>query len=174
MNSTVLYIATSLDGYIAGNNDDMAWLTPYEGGEYGYEEFLATVGVIIEGRRTYDVSVERGFVKEAHPVPSLILSHTSPPVPDGLNITFIQGDAEEILSRAKKMTDKKIWIVGGAAVAQLFMDAGLIDEYIITHVPVILGSGVKLFKDKSQSAKLILKDMKKFENGLVQFTYVRK
>lgn len=174
MNKTVLYIATSLDGYIAGDNDDMAWLSPFEGGEYGYKEFLSTVGVIIEGKRTYDLSVERGFVNEAHPVPSLVLSHSSPQVPEGITVTFVEGAAESILARAKKMTDKKIWIVGGAKVARLFMKAGLIDEYIITLIPVVLGKGIKLFEEMPQSTELVLKDTKTFDKGLVQLIYDRK
>jgi dihydrofolate reductase len=169
---TILYIAVSLDGFIAGSNDDLSWLEPYEGGEYGFGAFIAGIGAMIEGRRTYDVVVEGGFAEAGHPVPSFILTHHPPATtPDGIDVTFVSGDVGSILAQAKARTDKDIWIVGGAQVAQMFINAGLIDRYILTIIPVFLGAGTLLFKNITHTGALELVETKTFENGLAQLIY---
>ncbi len=172
MSRTILYIATSLDGFIAGPNDDLSWLEPYEGGEYGFEAFISGIGAMIEGRRTYDVSVEGGFVEVGHPVPALILTHHRPAAaPAGIDVTFVSGDAESILAQARARTEKDIWIVGGAQVARMFVNAGLVDEYVLTLVPVFLGAGIPLFEDIANPRPLELQETETFDKGLVQLTY---
>jgi dihydrofolate reductase len=175
MSKTILYIAISLDGFIAGENDDLSWLEPYEGEEYDFEAFIAGVGAMIEGRRTYDVAVEGGFVEVGHPVPSFVLTHHPPTtVPGGIDVTFASGDAKSILAQARAKTEKDIWIVGGAQVARMFVNEDLVDEYVLTIVPVFLGAGIRLFENitNTQSA-LTLQETKTFDKGLVQLIYRR-
>jgi dihydrofolate reductase len=172
MSKTILYIATSLDGFIAGEGDDLSWLEPYEGGEYGFEAFISGIGAMIEGRRTYDVAVAGGFAEVGHPVPALIVTHHPPTTaPAGVDVTFVSGDAESILAQAKARTDKDIWLVGGAQVARLFVNAGLVDEYVLTVVPVFLGAGIPLFEDIANPRPLELQETKTFDKGLVQLIY---
>lgn len=171
MNTTVLYIGASLDGFIAGPNDDLSWLDPYHDVEYGYEEFFLRIGAIILGRRTYDIEVQRGW-EDAHPVPKFVLSRdSSKQKPSRDDITFTHDDIADVLKASKKMTDKDIWIEGGANVAQQFLKRGILDEIIITIVPVILGGGIRLFDNIGAEIPLKLQEVKRFDKGLVQLAY---
>lgn len=171
MSKTILYIATSLDGFIAGKNDDLSWLDPYNDVDYGFPQFFSRIGAIIEGRRTYDVTEKLGFAN-AHKVPHLIVSHGTPSkVPEGMEATFVQGDAADILKQAKRRTSKDVWVVGGAQIARQFFAQGLIDEFILTLVPVLLGDGIRLFDHGGSPAGCSLQGVKTFDKGLVQSTY---
>lgn len=117
----------------------------------GSNEFFAGIGAIIEGRRTYDIEVRNGW-ENAHPVPTFIAA---------------------VVARAKQVTGKDIWIVGGAHVAQQFLDRGLIDRMIISIVPVVLGEGVRLFGRTSAPVELEFQGTRTLEEGLVQITYGR-
>jgi dihydrofolate reductase len=172
MSKTILYIATSLDGFIAGPNDDLSWLEPYEGEEYWFEAFISGIGAMIEGRRTYDVAVTGGFAEVGHPVPAFIVTHhPSTTTPDGIDVTFVSGDAESILAQARARTEKDIWLVGGAQVARLFINAGLVDEYVLTLIPVFLGAGIRLFEGIANPRPLVLQETRTFAKGLAQLIY---
>ncbi len=171
MSKAILYIASSLDGYIAGPDDDLSWLSPYQGIEYGYEEFLAKIGAVIKGRKTYDIEVKNGW-ENAYSVPQFVLSKDTPE-PSGSGVTFTHEDIAKVLQMAKQMTDKDIWIEGGANVAQQFINRGLVDEIILTVVPVILGDGIRLFDNIHKRLGLSLTDVKRFDKGLVQLIYSR-
>src|SRR5919106_1506256 len=106
MTKTILYIATSLDGFVARKNDDISWLFPYNDVDYGYDEFFSHIGAIIQGRRTYDIEVQHGWEK-AHPVPTFVLSHDIPEkTPKRSDVVFTHEDIAEVLKKAKKLTDK--------------------------------------------------------------------
>lgn len=161
----------SLDGFVAGKDDDILWLSPYEDVDYGYNEFFATVGAIIEGRRTYDMGVKQGW-GNVHPVPTFILTHKAPAEkPANPDTVFTSDDLQEVLRQAKEKTDKNIWISGGAHVAQEFLKRGLVDEFILTIVPVILGEGIRLLDNIDQRIPLTLQEVKTFDKGLVQCIY---
>jgi dihydrofolate reductase len=178
MRKTILYIATSLDGFVAGrkeDDDDLSWLFPYNDVDYGYEEFFSHIGAIIQGRRTYDVEIQHGW-ENAHPVPTFVLSHDIPEkkTPQRSDVVFTHEDIAEVLKKAKKLTDKHIWIEGGANVAQQFLRRELIDEIVLSVVPVILGDGVRLFDNIEKQIDLSLIGVKRFDKGLVQLIYAHK
>lgn len=169
----VLYIATSLDGFVAGKNDDLSWLSRYDNVDYGFEEFFSQIGAIIQGRRTYDVEVKGGY-ENVHPVPSFVLTHNVPKrKPQRSDVVFTDEDIAEVLKKAKKLTDKNIWIEGGAGVAQQFLKRGLVDEIFLGVVPVILGEGIPLFDNIDRQIELSLTDVKRFDKGLVLLVYAR-
>ncbi len=170
MSKTILYIAMSLDGFIAGKNDDISWLFVYNDVEYGYDKFFSTIGVIIQGRRAYDIELKNGW-ENAHPVPKFVLSHTVPKKSAREDVVFTDEDIAGVLKKAKKLTDKNIWIEGGAHVAQQFLKRGLIDEIALTIAPVLLGDGIRLFDNIDKQISLLLQDVKKYDKGLVQFIY---
>jgi dihydrofolate reductase len=173
MRKTILYIAMSLDGFVAGKDDDISWLFRYNDVNYGYNEFFATIGAIIQGRRTYDVEVQQGW-ENAHPVPSFVLSHHLPKrKPQRADVVFTAEDIAEVLKQAKQLTPKDVWIEGGATVAQQFLDRGLIDEIVLSVVPVILGDGIRLFGSTHGPIELSLREVKQFDKGLVQLIYAR-
>ncbi|MBA3318917.1 MAG: dihydrofolate reductase family protein [Gemmatimonadales bacterium] len=114
MNKAVLYIATSLDGFVAGENDDISWLFRYNDVDYGYDQFFSGIGAIIQGRRAYDVEVQHGW-QNAHPVPTFVLSHAPPEQSrQRADIVFTAEDIAVVLEQAKQLTSKDVWIEGGA------------------------------------------------------------
>jgi dihydrofolate reductase len=173
MSRTVLYIAQSLDGFVSGINDDISWLFRYNDVNYGYNEFFTRVGAIIQGRRTYDIEMQHGWENE-YPVPTFVLSHHSPQQrPKRTDIVFTAEDIADVLKKAKKITHKDVWIEGGANVAQQFINRGLIDEIILSIVPVILGDGIRLFGKTYGPIELSLREVKQYDKGLVQLIYTR-
>lgn len=174
MNTTVLYIATSLDGFVAGPDDDISWLLRYSEVDYGYAEFFSSIGAIIQGRRTYDIEARHGW-KNAHPVPTFVLSHqVRDPALLRPDVVFTSDDIEAVLDKARQLTTKKIWIEGGANVAQQFIRRDLVDEIVLSIVPVILGNGIRLFDKTDAPVELTLRETRTFDHGLVQLTYTRE
>ncbi len=172
MSKTILYIAASLDGFIAGPNDDISWLNPYQGIETGYKEFFAGVGAIIEGRRTYEIEVKNGWDK-LHSLPLFVLAKDGPAQkPTRAGVTFTHEDIAKVLRKAKAAAgNKNVWIEGGANVAQQFINRGLIDEIVLTLIPVLLGDGIRLFDNIHGLFNLSLTGVKHFDKGMIQLVY---
>jgi dihydrofolate reductase len=171
MGKTVLYIAASLDGFVAGKNDDLSWLDPYNDVEYGYSDFLAGIGAVIVGRRTYDIEVAHGW-ENAHPVPTFVMTHRMPvQKPRRPDVVFTSDDIAEVLKKARQLTQKDVWILGGADLARQFLNRGLIDELVLSLVPVILAEGIRLFEGIGGRISLTLREVKQFDEGLVQLIY---
>ncbi|MDP2188710.1 MAG: dihydrofolate reductase family protein [Sphingobacteriaceae bacterium] len=168
----ILYISSSLDGFIAGPNDDLSFLHPMqlEGEDYGYEAFVDTVDTVIVGRRTYDWVVNQGYDFPHTDKEGYIL--TSQPRPNQGSLTFYQGDLKELVQRLKSNNSQKhIFCDGGAEVVHQLLAAQLIDEIILSVVPVLLGAGTRLFKEGRPQQLLELLSSKSFESGLVQLHY---
>ncbi len=151
MTQIILYIAVSLDGFIADAGGGVDWLPPGDGGDDGgddkrrYADFYAAVSALIMGRRTYDQV--RQFGDWPYPGKPVYVFTTRPPddtPPPG--VRFIQIDAAAFARTvASQHTAGPIWLVGGADLANQFRIAGLIDEYRVFVIPIILGQGVPLF-----------------------------
>lgn len=173
MSSAVLYIAISLDGFVAGLEDDISWLFRYNDVDYGFNEFFSGIGVIIQGRRAYEIEMKNGW-ETPTPVPTFVLSHHLPErSPQRSNIVFTAEDVSEVLKKAKQMTSKDVWIEGGANVAQQFLDRDLVDEIVLSIVPVVLGDGIRLFGTTHKMLEFTLREVKQFDKGLVQLIYTR-
>ena len=172
MNRTILYIAESLDGFIAGKDDDLSWLEPYAGKDHGFNEFLSTIGAIIVGRRTHDIEVAHGW-DNAHLKPTFVVTHRGPGrEPRRKDIFFTSEDIAEIVKKAKAMTQKDIWLEGGADLARQFLERKLIDEIVVSIIPVIMGEGTPLFDDLEMRLPLTLRRAKHFDGGIVQLVYI--
>jgi dihydrofolate reductase len=166
----ILYIACSLDGYIAAPGDDLSFLeaVAQDGEDYGYSAFVETVDTIIMGRKTYD------WILKHAPFPHtdkrvFIVTHT-PRASEG-NITFYTGSLRTLLEDLKSHTGQHIFCDGGADVVHALLKDNLIDECIISVIPVLLGNGTRLFKDGRDTKKLSLVLAKSFPSGLVQLHY---
>lgn len=165
-----VFIACSLDGFIAGPGDDLSWLPEPDGGEdYGYGELLASTGVLLMGRTTYDVVC--GF--DAWPYGDLpvLVATTRELVPAAPTVQAVAGTPAELLTRARGVTDGGVYLDGGTLIRQ-FLDAGLIDQLTVTVVPVILGAGAPLFAGTAQRHALRLASAEPHDSGLVQLRYV--
>ena len=174
MGKTLLYIATSLDGYVAGPNDEIGWLDRYNNVDYGLKEFLSGVGAIIMGRRSYDIGVEqKWFSRFNYGVPIFVVSHEQPvSINKDAEFIFVTKGIEAAHIQAKlKNKDKNIWIFGGANIAQQYLQLGLIDEISIGITPTILGSGKRLFDNIGKYTELTLIKTKQYEEDLMELNY---
>jgi dihydrofolate reductase len=176
MRSLVIYIATSLDGYIAKPNDDLSFLklVEKEGEDYGYAEFTATIDTIILGRKTYDWVVRE--IGSSHydngDRDVFVITRTER---TGVGrTTFYTGNVTELVQRLKSESGKNIYCDGGAEIIDTLLKSDLIDELIISIVPVLLGEGTRLFKDGRPEQQLKLVGTKTFNTGLTQVHYKRK
>lgn len=157
----VLYIAASLDGFIAKEDDDLQWLEDTEGeGDAGYGELYQSIDTVIMGNKTYDY-----VLKHTETFPYLdkkcYVFSTSEKGSDEY-VEFVNEDVVRFTKKLKEQEGTKIWMVGGSGILDAFIKENLIDEYIITVTPHILGSGIPLFKDKNPQIDLKLVDMKQF------------
>jgi dihydrofolate reductase len=162
----ILYIATSLDGYIARENGDIDWL--FSDQDYGYTDFLKSVDTLILGNRTYKQALTFGEFPYKDKI-CYVFSKTI----KGKNeyVTFINGDFLNFIEKLRNEEGKDIWLVGGTRTIDIFTKNNLIDEFIISIHPIILGKGIELFKQNNIESKLVLKDSVNFSSGLVQLHY---
>lgn len=169
MRKVVLFIATSLDGYIARTSGDIGWL--FTDQDYGYTDFLASIDTIIMGRRTYEQALSFGEYPYKDKQ-GFVFSRTHKEEKDE-HVTFISGDIAGFVEGLKRDTGKNIWLVGGSQVIHSCMGHDLIDEFIISVHPIILGDGIPLFRAPLPERKLNFLHCRTFDTGLVQLTYVR-
>lgn len=168
-----LYIATSLDGYIATEDDSLDWLFKIESeGDGGYSDFYKTVDTILIGRRTYDwimTHTEGKFPYENKEC--YIFSNTI----TGKNdfVEFVNEDVTSFMNKLKSKKGKNIWLVGGGELIHHFLIEKLVDEFIISVAPTIIGKGIPLFKEADYKLELTLKVIKRY-NQFSQLHYELK
>jgi len=170
----ILYITMSLDGYIAQPNDDLSFLSivEQEGEDYGYNAFVETVGAIVLGRKTYDWVMQQ--IPEWHHADIDTYVVTRTPRPSRGKLHYYNGDLRELLQSLKAKTGKNIFIDGGAGLVNSLLREDLIDEYIISVIPIFVGDGVRLFHSGNPEQQLELTATRTYESGLVQLHYRRK
>ena len=176
MRKLSLFIATSLDGYIAKPNDDLSFLNlvEKEGEDYGYAKFAETVDTIIIGRKTYDYVLNKIGPAYYDNGQREVYVITGTERPKSGRTTFYTGALDELVKQLKSRDGKDIYCDGGAAVITELLKYDLVDEMIISIIPVLVGEGVRLFKDGRPEQELELISSKSFETGLVQLHYKRK
>lgn len=157
-----LFIAQSLDGYIATREESLDWLFEVEGkGDNGYGTFFADIDTVVMGKRTYEwlLAQENG----EYPYPEMkgvIFSHSAFVAPD--NVQVVSGSVADWAKAELGEEGKDIWVVGGGELIRQFLEADLVDELIITTAPVLLGDGVRLFPPRSYASKLELVGVKTY------------
>jgi dihydrofolate reductase len=176
MRILLLFIAVSLDGYIAKPNDDLSFLklVEKEGEDYGYADFTSTIDTIILGRKTYDwVLKEIGSSHYDNGKRNVyVITRTERP---GIGKTqFYTGNLTELVRQLKSDNGKNIYCDGGAEIINELLKNDLIDEFIISVIPVLIGSGTRLFKDGRPEQQLELVSSTSFDTGLTQLHYRRK
>lgn len=171
-----VFIAASLDGYIAMPGDDLSFLkmVEKEGEDYGYAEFASTIDTIIIGRKTYDwVLREIGASHYDNGERDVyVITRTERPAIG--RTTFYTGGLTELIRQLKSENGKNLYCDGGAEIIHELLLNDLVDEFIISVIPVLVGSGTRLFKDGRPLQKLELVDTKQFDTGLIQLHYRRK
>lgn len=176
MRKISLFIAMSLDGYIAKPNDDLSFLklVEKEGEDYGYAEFTSNIDTIIIGRKTYDYVVNEIGASHYDNGQRDIYVITRTERPQVGRTTFYTGNITELVKQLKSENGKNIYCDGGAEVINELLKHNLLDEFIISVIPVFLGNGTRLFKDGRPEQTLEFITAKTFETGLAQLHYKRK
>lgn len=163
----VLYVANSLDGYIAREDGSVDWLfDPYA---HGYEFFYEDVDTVIMGRKTY----EQALSFEEAPYSSkraVIFSRTAKPSPYA-GLEFTTEPPQDVVRRLKEEDGGMIWLVGGREISELLIANELVDELIVSIHPKILISGIPLVASKQCAVDLKLVTYEVFKSGLVQLRY---
>lgn len=177
---TQYYTATSIDGYLADDDNSLDWLFQFgqiESMKDDYPHFIKQVGAVAMGSTTYEWVLEQEDMLE-HPekwpyeIPTWVFSSRELPTVDGANIKFVNGDVASVYSDMAKAADgKNIWLVGGGDLVGQFHENGLLDEIILSVAPVMLGSGAPLLPRKITSPPLKLVDVQKHEDVFAVLTY---
>lgn len=173
MTKIIYYVAASLDGYIATQDGGVDWLSSYNAPDedYGYSTFYDSVDGLIEGSKTYEQAL--GFGEWPHPgKPCWVCTHRhlESKQPE---VRFTQASPRELVSELRRLGLARVWLVGGSQLAASFKAQGLIDEYIISVIPTVLGSGIPLFGSPGPQENLKLVECKPYASGLVQLHYLR-
>jgi len=176
MRSLSLFIATSLDGYIAKPNDDLSFLKIVEkqGEDYGYAAFTANIDTIILGRKTYDYVVREIGPAHYENGERDVYVITRTERPDRGRTKFYTGSLKDLIQELKSEAGKDIYCDGGAEVIHELLNNDLVDELIISVIPILVGNGTRLFKDGRPEQALEHVQTKTYGTGLVQLRYIRK
>ncbi|MFD2554610.1 dihydrofolate reductase family protein [Sphingobacterium tabacisoli] len=175
MRKLSLYIASSVDGYIAKPNDDLSFLSLVEkdGEDYGYADFIANIDTLIVGRKTHDYVVkELGPSYYDNGDRDVYVITRSPKANSG-RTTYYNGSLVSLLENLRSKSGKGIYCDGGAEVIDTLLKEDLVDELTVSIIPVLLGNGTRLFKDGRPEQLLELVHSKAFDTGLVQLYYRR-
>lgn len=186
MASTQSYVAQSLDGWIAESDGGLDWLIGHSGDaaaslatsgagpmEEGgaYHEFYSEVGALAMGSATYEFVLDPGgWPYEARP--TWVFTSRSLPVPGGADVRFADGHPADVHGEMLAAAgERNLWVVGGGNLASQFADAGLLDELLVTIVPVVLGDGLPTFARRLEGGRLRLAGTRAFGNGMVELRY---
>ena len=171
-----LFIAMSLDGYIADSKGGVSWLTGQDDDSENidsYSEFVKNIDTILMGRNTYhqlitelspDVWVYDDFI-------TYVITHEENVSSD--KIIFANENPGDLIKKLKEQGGKGIWVCGGADIVQQLVNENLIDIYYITVIPTILGSGIRLFENGKNEIKLKLLHTQNY-NGMIDLIYTRR
>ncbi len=175
MKKVVVYIAMSLDGYVADVRGDVNWLSG-DGSEPqsmgSYPNFIQTVDTIIMGFSTYD-QITTALSPEMWPYKEqTTYVMTRREMSSRMGVVMVNGSLHGLISRLKEDPGKDIWICGGARIINQLVELDLIDRYHISVIPIILGDGLSLFDKREKSLTLRLVSTAKY-NGIVDLVYER-
>lgn len=165
----IVYIAMSLDGYIAGEGDDLSFLSIVEqdGEDYGYASFVETIDTVIIGRKTYDWVCKQGIIP--HEDKSLHIITRNPQLSE-TSSRYYSGDLSELIDTLQNEQGKHIYCDGGAELIDSLLHLKMIDECIISIIPTVLGKGISLFQNH-HDIHINLLNSTSYPSGLVQVHY---
>ena len=176
MRKIVLYIAMSLDGYIADANGGVSWLRgqdPDSESEGSYPEFVRDIDTVVMGWETYyqvitELSPDEWVYED---LMTYVITHREETSSE--KIRFVHESPSELMKKLKELDGKDIWICGGASIARQLMQDGMIDKFYISVIPVLLGAGARLFGELPEEQELRLMETKSY-NGIVELRYEKR
>ncbi|MGL1886344.1 MAG: dihydrofolate reductase family protein [Reichenbachiella sp.] len=177
MANVQLYIATSIDGYIAREDNSLDWLTEFPNPDqldYGYATFLEGIDTVIMGRKTYEEILGFG-VDWPYPNCDSYVVTTNPDYKIKMDRTFLLNDiTEEVISKLRSKSKKNVWLLGGGGLNSTFLNLAGIDEIMLCVIPVILGAGKSLFPNAPKETGFELVNSEAFSTGAIMMTYRKK
>ncbi len=167
----IVHIAMSADGYIARRDGDIDWLSrrPAPEGFYGVPEFARSTDAKILGRKTFDLAVSMGAPFRADDRHYVFSRHPPAAAPPG--VRFVTEPVGAFVERLRGEPGKHIWLMGGGGIIASFLDAGAIDEFVVSVVPTFIGDGIPLISPGRRDVPLQLRASKAFPDGVVQLHY---
>jgi dihydrofolate reductase len=151
---TIYYTASSLDGFVVDDRDSLDWLTSRAidpDGPFGYDAFAKSVGALVMGSTTYDWIVRNHPGEWMYEQPSWVLTSRPDRIVEGHPVRVFDGDVRELHAvLVAAAGDLDVWVVGGGVVAAQFVDAGLVDEMIVSYAPCTLGRGAPVLPARSE------------------------
>lgn len=174
--SITLHMVASLDGFIAKQDNSVAWLNDagsvYEAGvSISGEEaaaFVKAIDCYVMGSRTYEHALELGWPYGDTPV-VVVTSRQWPPARK--SVEFYSGDLKKLVDAKLAPRYRNIWLVGGAMLCQRFLELGLVDKIVLTIAPVLLGNGLRLFDGALSEERWRLQNAVAYKNGFVELSY---
>lgn len=180
---TQYFLAQSLDGYLADPDGGLEWLTGFQGPPDrdkdaetplgAYDVFYEGVGAVALGSATYEFLLEHSPDTWAYEgKPTWVFTSRDLPNDYDPDIRFVSGPVEPFHEQMVAAAgDRNVYLVGGGALASQFVEAGLLDELIVTIVPVVIGSGLPTFASRLDEGHMLLTGTRAFANGMVELTY---
>jgi dihydrofolate reductase len=183
MTKTQYYCASTLDGYIAEADDTIGWLTGYQGSYSGkdakpaegaYDRYYDDVGALVMGSATYGFVLDEVDEWPYKGKPTWVLTSRDLPRPEGqgVDVRIVSASVRELHPEMLAAAGGgNLWVVGGGEVASQFADEGLLDEVLVTVVPVVLAAGKPLFARRLPGGPMQLAGVRAFDSGMVELRY---
>jgi dihydrofolate reductase len=172
---TQYYAATSIDGFLADDEHGIEWLLQFDFAEFQerYDAFYAGIGAILMGARSYEFILTQGDDAWAYgDTPCWVATHGEHAVPPGADVRFVEGDVRQMHAAAiASAGGRHVWLLGGGDLAAQLSTHGLIDDLVVTVVPVLLGSGKRLHPGVAITTPLYLVSTHRFASGAVELAY---
>jgi dihydrofolate reductase len=173
MRKIIIYIASSLNGYIARKDGNVDWLESIpnpEKTDYGYSAFYETIDTTLMGNNTYREVL--GFdVPFPYPDKTNYVFTRNTELESDRNVTYISGDIISFTRTLKSKPGKEIWLIGGGSVNSALINSGLVDELILHMMPYAFGRGIPIFASDLEDTPVELLDSKVYSSGVVEFKY---
>ena len=170
MGEVVLYIAASLDGFIAKADGDVSWLDSPEYGipneDFGYQKFYNSIGITLMGNDTFRFVQDLDMPFPYPDKTNYVFSKSKREAAE--HVTLIYKNIPRFVKGLKSASSTDIWLVGGGQINTLLLNHDLIDKIIITTIPIVLGDGIPLFGSGAKQVKLTLASSKSYSNGFLQ------
>lgn len=175
MRKIKLYIAVSMDGFIADKNGGVAWLENLPNPDlldYGYYAMYDSIDTTLMGNATYQQVLGFDVPFPYSDKTNFVFTRNSSLIKDE-NVTFVNDNIVDFVKDLKSKEGKAIWLIGGGQINTILLNADLIDEMIVSYMPTVLGEGVPLFSSNTQLKSLRLLKSETFSTGVVSLTYVK-
>lgn len=175
MKKVKIYIAVSLDGFIARSNGELDWLNEFPnpgGNDYGYKELMESIDYIVMGGKTYREILNMDFEWPYENKTTYIVSHSNANLTPTKDVKFITENITENISQLKEQSGKDIWLVGGGQLITLCLNHDLVDEMQLCYIPKILGKGIPLFPNQPKESKWKPIQSTVYDSGIVKIDYI--